>query len=52
MNDDGTGAWIETALWIRDVSMWELFWRSACIPLVPFVVIILVKELVKLIPGG
>lgn len=51
MDKNGTGAWIESALWIRGASMWELFWRSACIPLIPFVVIILVEEFVKLIGG-
>ncbi|MCI2047566.1 MAG: hypothetical protein LKJ90_07605 [Faecalibacterium sp.] len=51
MAGNGTSAWIETVLWIRNVFPLELLWRSACIPLVPCTVIILVNELVKLIGG-
>lgn len=51
MADNGTGAWIEAALWMRTASPLELFWRSACIPLIPCTIIILVNELAKLIGG-
>jgi hypothetical protein len=52
MAGNGTSAWIETALWIRNVFPLELLWRSICIPLFPLLTIFMIDWIIHLISGG